>query len=283
MKWSSVWNSAYSLAIFTAILGFIAAVITQRFQDRRSPRKGISWDVTIERPASLKKDDHNRIGISYNGRPVADLVQVRVRIENTGNTVVKNEYLRFELPSQAMLLEMSPDPTPEPELGVEEVDEPPFSRPPRPIGGEPDHIYRIGHLEAGQIVSFLIVTDGGAWKTWDDIHPYNEDGGVPFQQRDIARAREDAEEVLPFIRMTTAFLLLTILVSITPTPASYVLSGVALFPLVRIMIAAPRILRVVQQLLRLLSKSLYTVNVADSQGIQIGDTNRQENRWRPDS
>lgn len=283
MKWSSVWNSAYSLAVFTAILGFIAAVITQRFQDRRSPRKGISWDVTIERPASLKKDDHNRIGISYNGRPVADLVQVRVLIENTGNTVVKNEYLRFELPSQATLLEMSPDPTPEPELGVEEVDEPPFSRPLRPIDSQPDRIYRIGHFEAGQIVSFLIVTDGGAWNTWDDIHPYNEDGGVPFQQRDIARAREDAEEVLPFIRMVTAFLLLAILVSITPTPASYVLSGVALFPLVRIIIAAPRILRVVQQLLKLLSKNLYTVTVADSQGIQIGDTNRQDNRWRPDS
>jgi hypothetical protein len=272
MKWSSVWNSGYSLAAFTAICGFIFAVILQRVQDHRAPRKGISWDVEIERPAQLDNDEDNRIGILYNGSPVKDLFQVRILVENTGNTLIRNEYVRFRMPSGARLLEMAPDPAPEQELGVSEDES--FA------SGPTERRYKIGHLEAGQSVSFLIVTDGGTWYSWHDIHPYNEEGGVPFQQRDIARAKEDAEEVQPFIRNLAAFLLLTILVSITPSPASYAFSALALIPCISILIAAPRILRVAQQLMHR-NRNSYTVHVAESKGVQIGDENTQINRYEP--
>jgi hypothetical protein len=275
MKWSSVWSSSYSLAVFTAICGFIFAVILQRIQDRRAPRKAISWDAEIERPAQLKKDENDRIGISYNGTPVQDLFQVKIRIENTGNTIVKNEYVRFKIPDEARILELSPYPTPEQELGVSEDESLVLS----PM----ERRYKIGHLEAGQSVSFLIVTDGGAWPTWDDIYPYNEEGDVLFQRRDIARAKEDAEEVQPFIRNLAALLLLTILVSITPSPASYAFSGLALIPCISIFIAAPRVLRVILQLIghKDKDKSVWSVHVTDSKGVQIGDENTQVNRYEP--
>jgi hypothetical protein len=273
MKWSSTWDNSYSLAAFTAICGFVLAVIAQRIQNRRTPRKAVSWDAEIERPARLERDQ-DRIGISYNGTPVQDLVQVRIRIENTGNTLVKNEYIRFRMPAEAKLLEMAPDPVPEQELDV--------SRDRTAKLGETERRYRIGHLEAGQNVSFLIVTDGGAWTTWHDIHPYNEAGDVLFQRRDIARAKEDAEELQPFIRNLAAFLLLTILVSITPTPISYAFGGLALIPCISIFIAAPRIMRVIRQLISTLGKNLYTVNVeGGGQGLQIGDENTQVNRYDP--
>jgi hypothetical protein len=272
MKWSSVWSSSYSLAVFTAICGFIFAVITQRIQDRRTPRKAISWDAEIERPARLEKDQDRRIGISYNGIRVEDLVQVRIRIENTGNTLVRDEYVRFRMPSEAKILDFAPDPAPEPELDVSEDESPSLT--------QLERRYRIGHLEAGQNVSFLIVTDGGTWATWHDIHPYNEEGDVLFQQRDIARAKEDAEEVQPFIRNLAALLLLTILVSITPTPASWAFSGLALIPCVYIFIAAPRIMRVIRQLIGTKHQSLWNVTVSDSKGVQMGDENTQVNRYQ---
>jgi hypothetical protein len=275
MKWSSVWSSAYTLAAFTAIFGFVFAVILQRIQDRRTPRKAISWDAEVERPARLKEGERARIGISYNGTRVENLFQVKIRIENSGNTVVKNEYLRFKMPEGARLLEMSPYPVPEQELRVEEVDVPALDPTQRR--------YKIGHLEAGQSVGFLIVTDGGAWPTWTDIHPHNDEGGVRFEQRDIARAKEDAESVQPFIRNVSAFLLLTILVFITPTPASWALSGLALIPGTYIFTAAPRIMRVILQLTGKRSQNLFTVTVRDSKGVQIGDDGTQLNTYSPAS
>jgi hypothetical protein len=273
MKWSTVWNGSYSLAVFTAICGFIVAVIAQRVQDRRNPRKAVSWDAEIERPARLGKGEDRRIGISYNGTSVKELFQVKIRVENTGNTLVKDEFIRFRMPEGATLLEMAPDPTPEQELGVSEDRNPTLS--------QMERRYKIGHLEAGQKVSFLIVTDGGAWSTWRDIHPYNAEGNVLFLQRDIARAKEDAEEVQPFIRNLAALLLLTILVSITPTPASYVLSAFALVPCIYIFISAPRILRAILQLIGNTGKNLPTIHVSDSKGIQIGDENTLVNRFDP--
>jgi hypothetical protein len=273
MKWSSLWSNSYFLAVFTAICGFIFAVILQRIQDRRAPRKAISWDAEIERPARLKKDENNRIGISYSGTPVQDLFQVKIRVENTGNTVVKNEYVRFKMPDEAKILEISPYPTPEQELGVSEDDS--------LVLGPRERRYKIGHLEAGQNVSFLIVTDGGAWAAWQDIHPYNEEGNVLFEQRDIARAKEDAEEVQPFIRNLAAFLLLTILVSITPSPESYAFGGLALIPCVSIFIAAPRIVRVMLKLIGNKEQSRYSVTITDAKGVQVGDTNTQTNRYEP--
>jgi hypothetical protein len=274
MKWSSAWNSSYSLAVFTAILGFIFAVIAQRIQNRRTPRKAISWDADIARPAQLEKGRDRRIGISYNGIPVEDLFQAKIHIENTGNTLVRNQYIRFRMPAGAKLLELEPNPAPEPELDVRDVSEE-ASRGLIPA----QRRYRIGHFEAGQKVSFLIVTDGGAWAGWDDIHPFNDEGGVDFQPRDIARAKEDAEEVQPFIRNLAAFLLLTILASISPTPESWAFSGLALIPCVYVFISAPRIMRVIRQLIGNRPRDSWTVHVTDSQGLQVGGENSQVNRW----
>jgi hypothetical protein len=270
MHWSTIWNNNYTLAVFTAICGFIFAVAMQRIQDRRAPRKAISWDATIDRKQRVDKDDEDRIGISYNGVPVKDLVQVRIQVENTGNTLVRNEYVRFRMPKTAKILEVTTDPAPEPELGVAEDKDPALS--PR------ERRYKIGHLEAGQSVGFHIATDGGDWLTWKDIHPHNEEGGVLFQRRDIARAKEDAEEVQPFIRNLAAFLLLAMLTFVTPAPGSFAFALLALLPCFNIMNGAPRILRVLQRLLSP-NDSPRAIYVSDSQGIQIGEENVQSNTY----
>jgi RIP homotypic interaction motif len=85
--------------------------------------------------------------------------------------------------------------------------------------------------------------------------------------------------VQPFIRNIAAFLLLTILISMTPTPASYALSGLALIPFIGILIAAPRILQVILRLMGNRGKTLWNVHVTDSKGIQVGDENTQVNSY----
>jgi len=263
MHWSTIVNNSYILAIFGAAVGFIFALILARIQAKAASRKAISWDIEIEKPPQLDKGKEGKLGVSYNGVPVRDLVQVHVLLENTGNTVVKNEYVRFRLPDGSKILEMAADPTPEPELGVSEILEPSLS--------SMERRYKIGHLEVGQTVRFLIATDGGAWNSWTEIYPFNEEGDVLFQRRDIARAREDVEEVRPFIRSAAAVLLLVILATATPYPASLVFAALAVPLCIYIIFIAPRILQVIQRLTSPLPAQNYYVESVRSNSVAIGD------------
>jgi hypothetical protein len=269
MHWSTIVNNSYILAIFGAVIGFIFALILARIQARGAPRKAISWAAEIEKPPQLDKGKEGKLGVSYNGVPVKDLVQVRVLVENTGNTVIKNEYVRFKLPAGSKILEVATDPAPEPELGVSEVLEPGLSN--------MERRYKIGHLEVGQNVRFLLATDGGAWNSWAGIYPFNEEGDVLFQRRDIARAREDVEEVRPFIRSAAGVFLLMILAIATPYPTSLVFAGLAAPLCIYIILIAPRIFQVVQRLISPAAATpVYSVNVGSTYGpFLIGDGTTQ--------
>lgn len=269
---SDLFNNSYILAVFSAVCGFIFAWIMARIQARSAPRKAISWDVSIEKPPQLDKDQERRVGMTYRGVEVKDLVQVYILLENTGNTVIKNEYVRFRLPEQSRILEVETDPTPEPELDVSEVRDGTL--------GMMDRRYKIGHLEVGQSVRFYIATDGGAWSGWSGMHPFNEEGGVLFQRRDIARAKEDVEEVRPFIRNVAALFVVALLALVFPYPESMAFAIVSIPLCVYVIIAAPRVSRVVQRLISGRAGAGYEVSMGNlSGGAMVGDYNTLHNYY----
>lgn len=274
MHWKDILENRYALAIFTAGCGFVFALILERIKAKRAPRKAISWDATIEKAPRLNdKDETSKVGISYDGRLVKDLVQIYVRFENTGNTVLKNEYIRFRFPTRARILEVELDPFPERELGVTEVRDPDLS------GIEKR--YKISHLEAGQSVRFRVVSDGGAWLGWSDIHPFNEEGDVLFQRRDVARAKADEDEVEPFIWSSVLLLLLLLLASASASGqiGSIILLLVAIPLSFYISVKVPKVIRVMRRALSPLDlpRQIY---LDGAQGVQIGENNAQTNSYR---
>jgi hypothetical protein len=267
MHWEHLLENRYVLAVFTAACGFGFALILERVRNRRVPRKAISWDTSIDKPPRFQsKDKPSKVGISYDGIRVEDLTQIYLRFENRGNTVIKNQYIRFKFPQEAKILEIAFDPTPERELDVVEAPDPNFD--------VMEKRYRIGHLEAGQSVGLRVAADGGDWSGWSDIHPFNEEGNVLFQRRDVARAREDEEEVEPFITSSTFLLILVLLGSILGQIPSILVVLIAIPLAIYISMKVPKVMRVIR---RRLPRPIY---LEGAQGVQIGEENTQHNYHR---
>ena len=269
--WSDLAENKLLLAVFTAACGFFFALITERIKSRKALRKQLSWDVRVDdRLLQVQAGDSaKRVSVFYGGVKVQNLKQVLVSFENTGNSVIKNQYLRFRFPDESKVLEVALDPEPEPELGVAEVED-----------GKSSGLelrYLIAHLEVGQSVTYRIVSDGGRWLNWSGVYPFNEEGGVELQRRDAARAREDEEEVAPFVRswvMLLTFLALTI---VAPPGLNLLTAAMVFATGVYVSSKAPAVVRVLGRFLA--KKPDISVNGAYS-GVLIGSDNQQHNDYR---
>jgi hypothetical protein len=140
-------------AVIAAAIGFLFAFLLEQLKRRREPHKRLSWDASTQtRLLDAAPNLKDKVEILYNGTAVETLCGIDFRLENTGNQVVKHEYLRFEFPPGTRVLEVALDPEPDPELGVEEAR--------RPATPPSDPSYRIAHLEVGQSVHFRLVATG---------------------------------------------------------------------------------------------------------------------------
>jgi len=262
MAWADLAENKFLLALFTAVCGFFFALIVERMKSRNSLRKQLSWEIRVDERFLQVREGRNaeRIAVSYGNVPVQNLVQILASFENTGNSVIKNQYLRFRFPEESRILEMVPEPEPEPELGVVEVD-----------GGNLSALerrYLIAHLEVGQSIRYRIVADGGRWLSWSDVHPFNQEGGVEFQRRDAARARDDEEEVVPFIR-AGAMLIALLSATVVAPPVLDVLAAAATLLLAGYLSSkAPAISRVVSRFL--VGRPTSNIQVQNAEAVQIG-------------
>lgn len=186
------WSSnKLILVVSAALLGFFSGYVLELIKTRRTPRAVLSWDLRIDEPElGYGGDESTRIKISYLGREVSHLVTVRCTVTNTGNTSIKDQFVRFKIPPNAELLRRELDPVPEPEIGVMDLtDENPAFMGPR---------YKIGQLDRGESVSFAFAADGGSWRTRTGIVFRNEND-VVYQRRDTAQARDDQQHIAPFL------------------------------------------------------------------------------------
>jgi len=253
-----------TLLALTAILGFASAFVLEQIKRKREPHKQISWDMDIERGlVAVSPSVKERVEVLYRNRPTNNLLAVRFKASNTGNQVVKSQYIRFEFSRLTTILDEDLDPPPPRELGAEQARIPELQ--------QNETRYVIKHLERGQEVNFLFVVDG------EDAgppspHPYNEEGDVSFIPRDVARVDEDTEHVQPFVFWTFFFLVIpTIFTSISggdyPFSNAF-LAGLRIVLLVPILPHVPAIARLAQRCV-----SRLVAEVKASQEVRISGRN----------
>ncbi|MEV6487653.1 hypothetical protein AB0M20_03300 [Actinoplanes sp. NPDC051633] len=201
---SGLASNRLLLAAVGAVLGFISGYFLEIVKTRRGPRTALSWELLIDEPKlSYGATKSDRLKISYLGREVDRLVSVRFTISNTGNTAIKNQFIRFKIPGDARILHREIDPTPEPEMGVLDIsDEDPKFEGPR---------YKINQLDPGEAVSFFLASEGGSWQQWNGVVLRNEEMDVSYQRRDVAQRRDDQKHVAPFLFGLAAIVIVTTL------------------------------------------------------------------------
>jgi hypothetical protein len=191
------------LVVLAALLGFVSAYILEIVKSRRTPRRALSWDVNIEEPQLRSRAlGADRLKVSYQGHEVARIVTIRYTITNTGTLAVKNQFIRFRIPSDAKLLEREVDPPPEPELGVEDLTE----TDPRFTGPR----YRVRKLDPDQSVSIFLVADGGSWHPWRGAVLHNDEDEVIYRRRDVAQSRDEGASLAVFLFCLLALLVTTV-------------------------------------------------------------------------
>jgi hypothetical protein len=179
-----------ALLVLTAIIGFVGSYVLEQYKRRREPHKQISWDMRVERGlVAVSPSVKERVQILYRNSPADNLHAVRFKASNTGNRVIKNQYIRFEFGPLTTMIDEGRDPPAPRELGVEQARTPDLPR--------NETRYVIKHLERRQEVDFLLVVAG---KDAGEPVPYhlNDEGDVDFIPRDVARVTEDIEHVQPF-------------------------------------------------------------------------------------
>ncbi|MFI6796185.1 hypothetical protein [Streptosporangium canum] len=150
MPWinDAFWQQL-AIGIAGGLLGIIGALLAAQLSSRGKPKKELSYDLRIERALpEIGKELAPHVAIRYKDRPVPALYVVTCKVENTGNTVVKGQQIRFDLTPAHPVLETYFAPKPEPEWEIEELPE---------TEETPGPNYRFGHLAPGRKITIKII------------------------------------------------------------------------------------------------------------------------------
>jgi hypothetical protein len=151
---------------------------------------------------------------------IDNLYNVEFELENTGDTVVKSQEIRFEFPEDTRILDFSFDPEPEPEMGVTKIETGEGLKP-------HERKCRIGQIERGQKVGFQFAATNKADIQEVKIHPFNEIGDVEFSPREIAKQMSDKEQVTKFLIYSIFYLLIPPVFDSFPVLYGEIMAGVA--------------------------------------------------------
>lgn len=189
------------IAIVSAILSLITGYILFQLKERREPRKRLSYDLEARHGLLGMEESISRyISVNYKGRAADKITYVRCDVKNTGNAVIKGQYLRFQFGERGEILDAYTEPVPPREYDVSEVED---------TGLQPyEKRYRIQHLEKQQQVGFRFVVNDPA-EAEVRVIPYNEEGDVEVVAGSVSRAADDR-------RLTEQFVFLFVLSLIVP-------------------------------------------------------------------
>lgn len=129
-------------------------------------------------------------------------------MKNTGNTVIKNQFVRFEFPKETEILDTFFEPSPPKEFGVTELHDAELERSEVKI--------KIAHLEKQQHVGIRFVIDGSAGEQLK-ILPFNPEGDVDFAAASIARARDEKNTLERFLLVAALYLLIPPVLFLIPS------------------------------------------------------------------
>lgn len=206
-----------TLVIITAILSFLVSYALWQIKKRKEPKRQLSYDLGIKKGlVEVEKDIKDKVTVLYNNQKIEDLYHVSCNVENTGNLVIKNNYIRFEFNQEIEIMEFFFEPKPEREMGVEEDLKTELET--------CEKRFIIKHLDRNQQVGFHFIL-ASSKEVRIKLHPFNEEV-VDFVPRSISKVSNQKEQITSFVTLYLLFLLLPSALYIVPffgtTAADYV-------------------------------------------------------------
>lgn len=188
-----------TIALVSAFLSFLGSFGVYQIKQRKEPRKQLSYDLKITKGlVSVQESVKDKVTILYDGQNTANIFLVSCDLVNDGNTVIKNQYVRFEFTKEAEVIDFYFDPKPEKEFGVKESQEDNLET--------YEKRFRISHLEKNQQIGFNFVLTGQK-DVNVKLHPFNEEGNVKFIPSSISKVEDDKLLVYKFIAYSLMYLL----------------------------------------------------------------------------
>jgi hypothetical protein len=199
---NALW-SGLTIAIVSAILGFLASVAVESIKKRSEPRKQISYtkDIKSGIVGSIEEDIESKVSILYDGKPAKNMFCVLFDIENTGNRQVKNQEIRFEFIESIEILDsfFEPQKIP-PEMDFEEIKISNLS--------ENEKKYRIGTIKPQEKLGFRFIVQTSENKIATLKHYTKSDEDVSFIAREAKKVADDIDQVKAFLSLLLTFFVL---------------------------------------------------------------------------
>ncbi len=187
-----------AIAMVSASLSFLSAYALAEINRRRQPRKQLSYDTAIKQGlVAVESNVKHKVKVLYEGREIEDLYHVMCAIENTGNMVIKNQYIRFEFSEETDIVDFFFEPKPESEMGIEEVQDTQL--------GKHERRYKIGQIERGHKIALQFVVNSTNMQL--KLHPFNEVGDVEFVPRSVSKSYDEKDKITRFLTLYLMYIL----------------------------------------------------------------------------
>ena len=204
---TTFWQNVV-VAVLSAILAFLCGYALAGMSKKQRSGKRLSYNLSIENGlVKIEESIRKRIEVFYNSEEIENLYNVNFYLENTGNTVIKSQEIRFEFPENARILDFSFEPQPEQEMKVEKIE-----------SGLRifEKKYKIGQIERGQSLGVRFTATSSAEIREVKLHPHNEGGDIEFASRSITKALSDRDQIAKFLSLYIFYLVLPPVVQLFP-------------------------------------------------------------------
>lgn len=263
---ASVWDDELLrgalIAIVSATLAFLSNYLLAQWRHRREPTHRLSYSVAIRRELGDVSDGVRRsLQVTYNGHPIEGIHSAKCAVINVGNTVVRDESLRFEFPPGSALMDAYVDPEPPKEVGLKRLYDDQLS---------PNEVkYLIGHMKVGQTVNFDFVVASDAERITVSLHNKGRED-VDLVAGEAHVEREDHYHLYRFV-------LLIFLFAVVPVVARGLLLGLGapVASILRLAFAVAMIPHI-KPVARVLSRGLVRIGSVQQRSDPIGLRLRSE-------
>jgi hypothetical protein len=201
-----------AIAVLSAVLAFLSGYALASISKRSGSGKRLSYNLNIETGlVNVEKNVKQRVKVLYEGKEIGNLSNIKIDIQNTGNSIIKAEEIRFEFLRGTQILDFYFEPQPEPEMKVEKITDLSIR--------EFERKCRIGHIEREQElgVQFVVTSDS---EINLKLHSYNENGDVEFQSKTTTKALSEREQVAQFLSLIVMYFII-------PPVFSFINEGIA--------------------------------------------------------
>jgi hypothetical protein len=207
-----------AVAILTAILAFITGYALAGISKKQRGGKKLSYSLSIDNGlVKIEKAIREKVKVFYNSEEIENLYTISFNLENTGNSVIKAQEIRFEFPEKARILDFSFEPEPEQEMKVEKIESGlrAFERK-----------CKVGQIERGQSLGIRFTATSTSEIQEVKLHPYNEGGDIELVSRSITKALSDRDQVAKFLSFYIFYLVVPPLFEFLPFEVGQMMAGV---------------------------------------------------------